>query len=106
MSNALDIIIKGIQLALKFFNPATAFLGAIWGFGGLLMGIAGRIDDIMAKIDSIVVNISGSVDFTPLAVANYLFPLNQLLGYIVAYLALLAICSVIRMIKSFIPTIS
>lgn len=104
--NIVDYVIKGVQILIKFSNPTTALFGAAWALAGLLIGVGERIDFIIAKIDQISVNVSGTADFSPLGLANYLFPLDQLLIYITGYILLLALCAIIRIVKSFIPTIS
>jgi hypothetical protein len=106
MTSIVDYVIKGVQILSKFANPTTAFFGAAWALAGLLIGVGDRIDSIISKVDQITVNLVGVADFSPLSLANYLFPLDQLLLYISSYLVLLLICAVVRIIKSFVPTIS
>jgi|SRR5690606_17922580 len=101
-----DITIKSMQLLLKWGNPAGAVAGAAMGLWGLLGGVSDKIDEIILLLDQVVVEVSGNVDFTPLALGNYLFPLDQLLSYVGVYLVLLGICALIRVVKSWIPTVS
>ncbi len=64
-------------------------------------------DNLFAQVDALVLTaLPDGVDFSPLALMNYILPLDLLLSYIVAYGALYVVASVIRMIKSFIPTIA
>jgi hypothetical protein len=106
MINLADTVILGVRSLFKFANPTTALVGALWGLAGLLLGVSDRIDQLTTRLAQIVVSLTGVADFSALGVANYLFPLNQLLGYLTSYMALLLACAVIRVIKSFIPTVA
>ena len=101
-----DIAIKSAQVLLRWGVPSTAIMGASVGLTGLLAGSSDKINEIILLADQVVVEVSGQVDFAPLALGNYLFPLDQLLSYVGVYLLLLGICALIRMIKSWIPTVS
>ena len=62
---------------------------------------------VIARIDTLIISSSGgSVDFSPLGMVNYIFPLTELLNFIVAYAGIRLTCAAIRIIKSFVPTIA
>ncbi|MFH1499499.1 MAG: hypothetical protein ABII82_16945 [Verrucomicrobiota bacterium] len=102
----IDAILKGLQILQKFATPTSAFTATIFGLGGFLAGIGDRIDSIIQHADALAVDLTGTADFTPLALANYLLPLDQLIGYITAFLGVYASAATIRVIKSWIPTVS
>jgi len=62
---------------------------------------------LIAKIDAMTqASFAGTLSFEPLALINTLLPLTEGLGYFTAWLAILGICTTIRVIKSFIPAIA
>lgn len=59
-----------------------------------------------AKIDTLSVNVSSSVNFSPLGLIDYCFPLSEMLTLMVTYGGIRVLCAGIRIIKSWIPTVS
>lgn len=107
--NFADSILTLLRVLVKFSNPLTATLGSVWAVMGLYMGAQGHLDWVQEKISAVaelVTGFGGAADFSVLSVANYLLPLNQLLGYIASYVSLLLVCAAIRIVKSWIPTVS
>jgi hypothetical protein len=104
--NFADTIIALFRLVVKAANPATLFFASLYGLGGLLLGVTGKLDFIIARLQQLELGLTGSADFSVLGLANYLFPLGQLLGFFTAYMGLLLTCTLIRIVKSWIPTVS
>ena len=62
---------------------------------------------LFAKIDALVIPaLPGGADFSPLGLCNYVFPLDTMLTYCVSLMALKLVCSGIRVVKSFVPTVA
>jgi len=104
--NLIDNIISIFRILKKIQGPLTSFLGGAWALGGLLLAATGSLDFIQLALANVATNLTGVADFSALAVANYLLPVNQLIGYISAYISLLIVCAGIRIVKSWIPTVS
>lgn len=62
--------------------------------------------DLFARLDSLTVGAFGTADFSPCSFINYIFPLDDVLNAITIYAALRIACAGVRIVKSFIPTIS
>jgi len=63
--------------------------------------------EFINKIDTLVQsNFGGAITFEPIALINTLMPLTEMLSYFTTWLAVLLVCTVIRVIKSFIPAIA
>ena len=93
--------------ALKSLGPtAKAVLGAATLFAGFFTYFNDLWSDLFTKIDALVVPAGAAADFSPLSMANYYFPLDTVCTYIASYLTFIAACTVIRVIKSFIPTVA
>lgn len=62
---------------------------------------------MIAKVDAMAAaSFAGTLDFQPMALCNVLIPLTEILSYLSAWLGVLFICTIIRIIKSFIPAIA
>lgn len=62
---------------------------------------------LIAKLDTLIqASFAGTISFEPIALVNTLMPLQELLSYLAAWFVILTVCSVIRIIKSFIPAIA
>lgn len=77
--------------ALAFFN----WLNAIWA------ALFSRIDAAASPA-----MLSLGVDVQPLSFLNYVVPLDTLLTLLTAYFAFKGVSALIRIIKSFVPTIA
>jgi hypothetical protein len=92
---------------LKSFSPTTTLM-----FGALtaLLAVNTYFNQLWAslfsRIDAIVVPSGGSIDFSPLGLINYVFPLDTGFTLLSAYGSLYVLCAGVRIIKSFVPTIS
>ena len=103
----LTILVKIYEWMGKY-NPmvATILTGigvgmAVWNFFKSLWV------ELFARGDALAVaSMPSGVDFSPLGLANYVFPLDTLCSYIVTLGALKVVCVGIRVIKSFVPTIA
>lgn len=86
---------------LKCLIAAGAFLLA---FGSFFVSMWSKV---IAGLDALIVPaVDGSADFSPLGLVNYVFPLDTLLTMLSAYMALKVACAGLRVVKSFVPTIS
>ncbi len=94
------------RLLLKI--QPIAGLASVFTFGYL--SSSDMMADLVVRIDTLVSVVSGlgtgAVDFRPLAFVNFVFPLTEFCGLLLGYLSLLAASSVVRIVKSFIPTIA
>lgn len=62
---------------------------------------------LMAKMDALVMtNFGGTINLSPFALTNTFMPLTEALTYFTAWLAVLTLATVIRVIKSFIPAVA
>lgn len=102
----IDWIVKLVRVVQAFANPATAVVSGLLALMPFFLGLGDRLSSIITYVDQISISLTGSVDFTPLAFVNYVFPLSSMLGYLTVYLGLLLLTSTIRMIKAWIPTVS
>ncbi|WED65873.1 hypothetical protein PXH66_08210 [Synoicihabitans lomoniglobus] len=96
---------------VRFFTETTPVLKAVLVLGTIALTISGWVnslwESLFQRIDALVAPATaGTFDVSPLSLINYLFPLDTVLSMIVTYAGLRLTCSVIRAIKSFIPTIS
>ena len=71
----------------------------------LLLSLVEKIDSIAAQLGSTSTAVSG-IDWGPLAVANSILPITEILTLVGAYFAIAVLCAFVRIIKSFIPTVS
>lgn len=80
------------------------------GVGSVALAINNYINELwaelFARVDAMAVGATGMADFSPLGMVNYIFPLDTVLTFLTAYATLRAACAAIRVVKSFIPTIS
>lgn len=82
-------------------GPLAAVVTMIFGYMTVLW------NEMFARIDALILQASvGPLDFSPLSFLNYIFPIDDVLTCLTAYAALRVLCAAIRIIKSFIPTIS
>ena len=89
-------------------NPAVALTSSVFTVAWAFMSLAFDLWDIVViKVAQLVLPPSAVVTMTgALSFINYIFPLQELFVFVMAYLPLLTACAAIRIIKSFIPTIS
>jgi hypothetical protein len=101
-----DVIFKIYALCVAFSNSISkgggifAVLIGVWGFG------KGLISELIVKMDALAVGATGNADFTPLGFVNYIFPLDTLLSHVAILSALVLASALVRIIKSFVPTIA
>lgn len=63
--------------------------------------------DLFARCDGLIAEATGgAIDFSVMGLANACFPLDTMLSLLVSYASVRLICAIIRIIKSFIPTIA
>lgn len=106
MSSIIDWVIKGVQFIAEFINPISrvsalcAVAAGIWGYG------KGLFNDLIGRLDQLSAGATGNADFTPLGFVNYVFPLDELLQHFTVLMALATVAAIIRVIKSWIPTVA
>jgi hypothetical protein len=62
---------------------------------------------LVAKIDLVAhQSFAGSLNIAPLGFLNTFVPVTETMTFLSAYIALLGACAVVRIIKSFVPTIA
>lgn len=101
-------VLSFILSAIASLNPTVSII--LTG-GTLLVGMLKFVNTmwgvLMAKM--VAITMPPTVALTAmsgLGFVDYVFPLHELFTFVVAYCAFYAACAVIRMIKSFIPTIA
>lgn len=93
---------------LATVNPvfATITLGAV-SILSVFTWLNQQWTEMLARIDALsAASFAGTLSFEPMALCNTLMPLTEGLSYVTAWLAILSICSLIRIVKSFIPAIA
>jgi len=93
---------------LATINPALAAvtLGAI-SVVGVMNWLNQQWTVLLVKIDALsAASFSGTLSFEPMALVNTFMPLTEGLSYLTAWIGILGVCTVIRIIKSFVPTIA
>lgn len=64
-------------------------------------------NNLFAKIDAMITpNLPSGFDLSPLALMNYIVPFDTMLTYTTALFGLYVVCVIIRIVKSFIPTVA
>ena len=90
MNPAVKVVIGGFSV----FLAVNTYINALWA-------------ELFAKLDNVVgASTGGTSDFSPLGMINYVFPLDSVLTFLIALMAMKATCGIVRIIKSFIPTIA
>jgi len=106
ITSVFDGVTAAVRLAFRWSNPISrigasgAVILGLWNFGRDLFRT------LIGSLDQIAVGALGNADFTPLSFANYLFPIDDLLMHLTILMALTTVCALIRIIKSFIPSIA
>ncbi|MBK8583394.1 MAG: hypothetical protein IPL86_16760 [Flavobacteriales bacterium] len=102
-----DVFIWIYRVLEGIYKKAPWLLGPAAGIASMLGIGQGLWSQLFARIDSLVVPaMGGAVNFAPLSLVNYLFPLDTICELLVIYGGLRIVCAGIRVIKSFIPTIA
>ena len=70
-----------------------AFMNALWS-------------ELFARIGLISGGTFGTVSLSGLQLIDTIVPLTEFCGYLSAYMTLLGVCAIIRIIKSFVPTVA
>lgn len=110
MWDALNVIYQTICKIWRF----VAFFATPSSYGFSIVALLTSVfvigrdlwDRLLVEMDKIAAMSFGGADFSPLSFANYFIPLSELLGMLVVWLGLFVLTHIIRIIKSFIPTVS
>lgn len=111
-TGVLDQIVSAATFIASVFRKIFPHTGI--GFGFAVIATLGPLFEqarafwttLFDKIDQLAVTSFGDASFQPLGFANYLLPLDWLCTQLVIWFGVYALCAVIRIIKSFIPTVS
>lgn len=103
----MKTILTAIYNLFAGMSPAVrVFLG----IGSIAIAVNHYVNslwmDLFGRIDAMAASSTGMADFSPLGLVNYVFPLDTMLSFVIAYGTLRTVCASIRIVKSFIPTIS
>ena len=104
MTKILTLILTGIQ---SFTNP----LSLVITIATLGIGLLKFINTMWAALFAKIVALTLPTAVVPsvlsgLGFADYVFPVHELFTFGVAYCAFYAACALIRIIKSFVPTVA
>lgn len=94
--NLIATLSPGVRLGIGIASIALAvnsYVNALWA-------------DLFAKVDAIAAGSMGAANFSGLGLLNYIFPVDTLLSFVTGYATLRIACASVRIVKSFIPTIS
>lgn len=92
---------------LKSSSPTLSLVFSLGTLGLAVFTFVNQMwATLFAKIDGLVAPAMGNADFSGLGMINYIFPLDTVCTYISAFMLLRVTCAVIRIIKSFIPTVA
>lgn len=105
-----DILRLIYNILYQFFFGAGPYWGLIVGVFTGAAALFHLFNDlwgeVFTRLDAITLAAAPGLGIAPFALANGVFPLDTFFTYLTSYFALYLACSVIRIIKSFIPTIS
>lgn len=89
-----------------FNNPATS-TGAILALLVPVFSTARALwSQLFQYMDQLAVTTFGNVEFQPLGFANYLLPLDWFCTQLAVWFGVYVLTSIIRIVKSFIPTVA
>jgi hypothetical protein len=94
--NLFESLSNPVKMAAGLFTLALAafdYVNDMWA-------------ELFTRVDAMAAPSVGAADFTGLGMVNYIFPLDTVCTYISAYAVLRLACGGVRIIKSFIPTVS
>jgi len=112
MNETLRLIFSFCTRALGLMGSLNPSIRSLLMLGSVVLALWDWVNDLWSylfyKIDSLVMPAMQSVgvDVSPLGLLNYVLPIDTLFTMITAYAALRATGVLIRIVKSFIPTIS
>jgi hypothetical protein len=100
-------ILNQILTLIASSNPTIAALLAVCTVG---ISIFEMFDELwtalFARLDTVILEAAPTLGLSPFGIINGMFPLDTTLTYLGAYLTLYLVCTGIRTIKSFMPTIA
>jgi len=99
------------QLFTNATSPTGLFVSTATVAGVSLWTVFDWINDQMAllltKMDALTAgSFAGSLNVAPFGLMNTFVPLSEALSYFAAFLGVLGACAVIRIVKSFVPTVA
>lgn len=98
---AIFNIVRHIDPAVGSLMLITSTLGALFSWVNGLWG------DLLARMGALAqANFAGSLNFDPVGLVDTFLPLHETLSLLSIYLTIIGTAAVIRIVKSFIPTIA
>lgn len=94
------------NLLQSFQSPVYLVMSVATAFLMLFEHMTNLWNGVFQQLDTIAAPVVGAADFSGLGMVNYFFPLDTVCTYITAYAILRLGMAVVRIVKSFIPTIS
>jgi hypothetical protein len=101
-------ILFAVLESLRELNPVVTLLSAGLTFVVALFNFFNSMwAELVAKLAYLVLpNYTAGLVVEGLSFLNYFFPLEEFFSFFSVYLGLFVVCAAIRIVKSFIPTIS
>lgn len=100
--------LAAILESLKLMNPLVTISGGVFTFALALFNFFNAMwNEMLGKLAAVTLppataaTVMQGFDFV-----NYVFPLSELFTFCSAFMALYLICAAVRIVKSFVPTIS
>lgn len=95
------LILKGLWERAPWLWGSLVTLSSVYALASELWA------QLFARIDALIMPaLGGTANFAPLSLVNYVFPLDTVLELVIAYAGLRVACTIIRIIKSFVPTVA
>jgi len=104
----MKVFLSAIYGLLASMNPAiSGALIAIPTVLGFFTFVHSQVAEMMTRIDSLTaVSSPGTISFSALGLIEHFFPFSETVTMFLAWIALLLVCSGIRIVKAFIPTVA
>jgi hypothetical protein len=101
-------ILTAILESIKLTNPLVTLAGAVLTGALAIFNFFNTIwGQLLAKLTAVTLPTAGAASvMSGFEFVNYVFPLTELFTFCSAFMTLYLICAAVRMIKSFLPTIS
>lgn len=104
----MKTILSAIYATLAATNPVyVAIIAPALALMAFFQWLNQQMGNLITKLDTLTASsFSGTLNFSPFALLNTFIPLQEAITLFTAFLAVLLLCTVIRMIKAFVPTIA
>lgn len=101
-------LLTAIFTLFSSLNPAVVAIGsASLAAVSAFTWANSKWAELITRIDAMTVSsFAGVLNVSPLGFVNTFVPLQEALTYFTAWVALLGVCTTIRIVKSFVPTVA